>query len=95
MQYLNYSNCVSFSSWDQVQIVSNWEQSMLYTKSLQVLGISMLTGVKVSSLTHVNVYFTDQNLMRRQEPMELNFASLETYQWIELKEYKGKLRSFD
>ena len=97
VQYLNYSNCVSFSSWDQVQIVSNWEQSMLYTKSLQVLGISMLTGVKVSSLTHVNVYFTDQNLMRRQEPMELNFAGLETYQWIELKEYKkkwGRLTSY-
>ena len=54
VKYLNYSNCVSFSSWDQVQIVSNWEQSMLYTKSLQVLhrkGISMLTGLKVSSLT--------------------------------------------
>ena len=71
VQYLSYSKCVLFSSWDQVQIVSNWEQSMLYTKSLQVLhrkGISMLTGLK---------YFTDQNLMQRRDPMELNFASLE------------------
>ena len=54
VQYLNYSNCVSFSSWDQVQIVSNGKQSMLNTKSLQVLHrkwISMLTGLKVSSLT--------------------------------------------
>ena len=60
MQYLNYSNCVSFSSWDQVQIVSNWEQSMLYTKSLQVLhrkGISMLTDLKVPSLTCKCVFY--------------------------------------
>ena len=58
---------------------SNWEQSMLYTKSLQVLnrkGISMLRGLKMSSLT-LNVYFTDKNLIQRQDPMELNFARLE------------------
>ena len=38
----------------------NWEQSMLYTKSLQVLrrkGISMLTGLKVSSLTRKFVFY--------------------------------------
>ena len=37
-----------------------WEQSMLYTKSLQVLhrkGISMLTGLKVSSLTCKCVFY--------------------------------------
>ena len=27
--------------------------------------------------------------------MELNFSNLETYQWMELKDYKGKLGSFD
>ena len=53
---------------------------MLYTKSLRVLhrkGISMLAALKVSSLTFVNVYFTDQNLMQMGDPMEMNFASLE------------------
>ena len=42
------------------KLVSNWEQSMLYTKSLQVLhrkGISMLTGLKVSSLTCKCVFY--------------------------------------
>ena len=60
VQYLNYSNCVSFSSWDQVQILSNWEESRLYTKILQVLhrkGISMLTALKVSSLTCKCVFY--------------------------------------
>ena len=60
VQYLSYSNCVLFSSWDQVQIVSNWEQSLLYTKSLQVLyrkGVSMLTGLKVSSLTCKGLFY--------------------------------------
>ena len=36
------------------KLVSNWDQSILYTKSLQVLNrkeISMLTGLKVPSLT--------------------------------------------
>ena len=39
---------------------SNWEQSMLYTKSLQELhrkGISMLTDLKVSSLTCKCVFY--------------------------------------
>ena len=39
---------------------SNWEQSMLYPKCLQVLhrkGISMLTGLKVSSLTCKCVFY--------------------------------------
>ena len=42
------------------KLVSNWEQSMLYTKSLEVLhreGISMLTGLKVSSLTCKCVFY--------------------------------------
>ena len=36
------------------KLVSNWEQSMLHTKSLQVLhrkGIYILKGLKVSSLS--------------------------------------------
>ena len=56
VQYLNYSNCF-------IQLMrsgSNLYQSMLYTKSLQVLhrkGISMLTGLKVSSLTCECVFY--------------------------------------
>ena len=60
VQYLNYSNCVSFSSWDQVQILSNWEESRLYTKILQVLhrkGISMLIDLKVSSLRRKCIFY--------------------------------------
>ena len=41
-------------------MVSNWEQSMLYTKSLQVLrrkGIFMLTDLKVSLLTCKRVFY--------------------------------------
>ena len=38
--------------------------------------VSMLTGLKASSLP-VYVYFTDQNLMQREDPMELNFEGLE------------------
>ena len=44
----------------RVKLVSNWEQSMLYTKSLQVLhrkGISMLTGLKVPYLTCKHVFY--------------------------------------
>ena len=39
---------------------SNWEQSMLHTKSLQVVhrkGISMLTGLKGSLLTCKCVFY--------------------------------------
>ena len=44
----------------RLKLVSNWEQNMLYTKSLQVLlrkGISMLTGLKVSYLTFKCVFY--------------------------------------
>ena len=81
----------------RVKLVSNWKQSLLYTKSLQVLyrqGISMLTGLKVSSLTCKYVFYRPE-LMQRWNPIELNFASLEIkHQWIELKEYTRKMRSF-
>ena len=36
----------------------------------------MLTGLKVSSL-HINVYFTDQNIMNLEDPVKLNFEVLE------------------
>ena len=58
---------------------SNWEQSMLYTKSLQVLHrkpISLLTSLKVSSLTCKCVFYRTV-LNAKVGPMELNFASLE------------------
>ena len=35
----------------------------------------MSAGLKVSSW-HVSVYFTDQNIMQRGDPMELNFEGL-------------------
>ena len=44
----------------RVRLVSNCEQNMLYTKSLQVLhrkGISILTSLKVSSLTCKCVFY--------------------------------------
>ena len=58
---------------------SNQEQSILYTKGLQVLHrkwISVLTGLKVSPLTCKCVFYGPE-LMQRRNPMELNFASLE------------------
>ena len=47
----------------------------------------MLTGLKVSSMTCKCVFY-------RPQLMELNFASLETYQQIELKEYQKNMGSF-
>ena len=29
----------------------------------------------------MNVYFTDQNIMQREDPMELNFEGLEMQKW--------------
>ena len=60
VQYLNYSNSVFSAHGIRFKFVSNWEQSILYTKSLQVLyrkGISMLTGLKVSSMTCKCVFY--------------------------------------
>ena len=80
------------------KLVSNWEQSMLYTKSLQVLhrkGISMLAGLKVSSLTCKCVFYGPE-LIAKAEPHGIDFCKPwnETYQWIELKEYTRKMGSF-
>ena len=44
----------------RVKLVSNWEQNMLYTKSLHVLhrkGISLLAGSKVFSSTCKCVFY--------------------------------------
>ena len=73
---------------------SNWGQSMLYTKSLQVLnrkGISMLTALKMSSLTCKCVFYRPE-LNAKAGPHRIEFSKPwnETYQWIELKEYTKK-----
>ena len=59
----------------RVKLVSNWKQSMLYTKSYHFLHrrkISMLTGLKVSSLSCKCVFYRQS-----ENPMELNFEILE------------------
>ena len=95
VQYINYSNCVSIA-WIRVKLVSNWKESMLYTKSLQVLhrkGISTLIGLKVSSLTCV-FYWPELNAKAGPHVIEFCKPWNETYQWIELKEYTRKMGSF-
>ena len=54
---------------------------MLYTESKPIfyrkLDIYMLTGLKGKChVCHVNVYFTDQNIMQTEDPIELNFEGL-------------------
>ena len=76
----------------RLKLVSNWEQNMLYTKSLQVLlrkGISMLTGLKVSYLTFKCVFYRPE-LNAKAGAHGIEFC-LETYQWIEPEEYKKKM----
>ena len=53
-------------------------------------------GVKVKSLA-VNVYFTNQNLMRSGLLLELNFEVLQkkyNHQLTELEKYRRKIGSF-
>ena len=72
MKHLNYSNCVSLSSWDQGQIGNKAS----YTKSLQVShrkGISMLTGLEVSSLTCKCVFYGPE-LNAKAVPHGLEFS---------------------
>ena len=76
---------------------SDCEQSMLHTKSLQVLhrkGISMLAGLKVSSLTCKYVFYRPE-LNAKAGPHGIDFCKPwnETCQWIELKEYTRKMGS--
>ena len=61
---------------------------------MQVLhrkGISMLTGLKVSSLTCKLVFYKPE-LNAKAGPYGIKFSKPqnETYQWIELKEYTKK-----
>ena len=58
----------------------NWEQSMLCSKSYQILHrnrISMLTGLKVSSLACKCVFYR----LKHRDPMKLNFEGLEMQKW--------------
>ena len=76
------------------KLVSNWEEGMLYTKSLQILqrkGISMLTGSKMSFLTCECVFYRPE-LNARAGAHGIEFCK--PCQWIELKEYKRKMWSF-
>ena len=62
------------------KLVSNWEQSMLYTKSQQVLNkkrMSMLTALKMSSLTCKCVLYRSELNAKGADPKELNFEGLE------------------
>lgn len=55
------------------KLISNWEQNMLYNRSLQILcikKISMLTGGRKYHPSHLNVYFIEQNIMRRWTPWD-------------------------
>ena len=77
---------------------SNWEQSMIVSKSLQVLhrqGISMLTGLKVFYLT-CKCVFDGPGLNAKSGPHEIEFCKPwnERDQWIEFKEYTKKMVLF-
>ena len=64
-------------------LVSNWEQNMLCTKSGQTLcwkRMSMLTGLKASSLTCKCVFYRPKN-NAIGVPNELNFEALEMQKW--------------
>ena len=53
----------------RVKLVSNWVQSMLFTKSLQVLhrkGMSMLTRLKMSPLTCKCLYYRPELNAKRE-----------------------------
>ena len=79
-------------------MVSNWEQSMLSTKNLQVLhrkGVAMLTCLKVSSLTYKCVFYrAELNASAGPHGTEFCKPWNETNQCIEVKEYTKKIGSF-
>ena len=56
----------------RAKLVSTWEQNMLHTKSQKTL---CKKGISIYYI--VNVYFTDQNMMQMEDPMEFNFEGLE------------------
>ena len=60
----------------RVQLLSNWEQSMLYIKSFQVLhrrGTSMLKDLKVSALTCKCVFYRPE-LNAKAGPHRIEFC---------------------
>ena len=62
------------------KLVSDWEQSMLYTKSRQLFfcvekGYLYKQALKCN-LRH-EMYFTYQNIMQKRDPMKLNFKGPE------------------
>ena len=83
MQYLNCSDCVSFSPWDREQIGIK-----LGTKHVVYLKLGSFTSNKVVYVNrlesvffeHVNVCFTEQNLMHRGDRIELNLEGLKVKQ---------------
>ena len=72
-------------------MVSNLEQSMLYTKSLQAFqrkGVSMSTDLKMFSLTCKCLFYRlERNAKAVPHGIEFCKPWNETCQWIELKEY--------
>ena len=57
------------------KLVSNWEQNMLYSKSLQILRrkiTSMLTGLKVSPLARKYVIYRPEH-NAKDEPHGIEF----------------------
>ena len=60
------STATRYNPWEGVKLVSNWEQNNLYAKSYLK-----------RHLWHVNVWFTDQNVMPRGTTKKFNFESIE------------------
>ena len=80
VQHLNCSDYVSFSPW-------YWDQigMKLGTKHVLYLKLGSFTSnkdvyVNRCFLWHVNMYFTEQNLMHRGDPIELNLEGLKVKQ---------------
>ena len=65
------------------KLASTWGQNMLYTKSYQVLcrkGMSMLTGLRVSSLAFKCVFYRTEHSAKGRLK-EMNFEGLEMKKW--------------
>ena len=81
-----------------VRLVLIWEQSILYTKSLQDLhrkGISMLAGSKMFSLTCKCIFYGPE-LNAKGGPHGIEFCKSwnQRYKCTELKEQMSKMGSF-
>ena len=60
------STATRYNPWEGVKLVSNWEQNNLYAKSY-----------RKRRLWHVNVQFTDQNVIAKEDHIKFNFESIE------------------